>query len=802
VLRVNAGGPAYTDALGHLWSADTGYVQGSSFATAADISGTSDPTLYKTLRFNAGALTYQFAVANGDYMVNLKFAETYFSSAGQRVFDIALNGVTVKSRLDIVAAAGINTAYDLGYPLTVANTSITITFTGVTGVPVVSAIEIVPRVADFAVSTAAPLSQTVAPSGTANFVVNTFAINGFTGTIGFSLAGLPSGATAGFSPLTVPGAGSSTLTISTTSNTQGGTYPLTITAISGALTHTTAATLIVAATVPLALPIRVNAGGGAYTDSLGHSWLADTGYQSGSLFSTTANIAATSDQLLYRDLRYSTSGPVTYQFTVPNGSYVVNLKFAELYFTTSGQRVFDVVLNGATVSSRVDVFSAAGGINRAVDLGYQTTVSNGMVTITLAPVTGLPAINAIEILAATPEFSVPVTLGDLGVTASNSAAATLAATSLSGFNGTISFRVSGLPAGATAGFQPVSVTGSGSTTMTISTTINTATGSYPLTVTASSGALSHTTSLNLVVTAYGGLTLPIRVNAGGSAYTDTLGQAWLADTGYQSGSLFSVGSAITGTADPALYRDLRYGTGPLTYQFTVPNGSYTVKLKFAELYYTSVGQRVFDVALNGTTAFSHLDVFAAAGAAFKAIDLSVPVTVSNGSVSIVLTPVSGLPTLNALEITQASAFSPIRINAGGLAYTDSLSQSWSADTGFQQGAAYSTAAAISGTSDAALYRTLRFSANGPLTYQFTVPNGTYSVILKFAELYYTSSGQRVFDVAINGTTVSPHLDVVSVAGGANRALDLVYPTTVSGGQVTITLTPVTGLPIINAIELR
>jgi hypothetical protein len=76
------------------------------------------------------------------------------------------------------------------------------------------------------------------------------------------------------------------------------------------------------------------------------------------------------------------------------------------------------------------------------------------------------------------------------------------------------------------------------------------------------------------------------------------------------------------------------------------------------------------------------------------------------------------------------------------------------------------------------------------------------VILKFAELYYTSSGQRVFDVAINGTTVSPHLDVVSVAGGANRALDLVYPTTVSGGQVTITLTPVTGLPIINAIELR
>jgi hypothetical protein len=31
---------------------------------------------------------------------------------------------------------------------------------------------------------------------------------------------------------------------------------------------------------------------------------------------------------------------------------------------------------------------------------------------------------------------------------------------------------------------------------------------------------------------------------------------------------------------------------------------------------------------------------------------------------------------------------------------------------------------------------------------------------------------------------------------------MVYPVTVTGGQVTITLTPVTGLPIINAIEIR
>jgi hypothetical protein len=44
--------------------------------------------------------------------------------------------------------------------------------------------------------------------------------------------------------------------------------------------------------------------------------------------------------------------------------------------------------------------------------------------------------------------------------------------------------------------------------------------------------------------------------------------------------------------------------------------------------------------------------------------------------------------------------------------------------------------------------------------------------------------------------------VFAAAGGQNRALDLSYPVSVAGGQVTITLTPVAGLPTINAIEIR
>jgi hypothetical protein len=176
--------------------------------------------------------------------------------------------------------------------------------------------------------------------------------------------------------------------------------------------------------------------------------------------------------------------------------------------------------------------------------------------------------------------------------------------------------------------------------------------------------------------------------------------------------------------------------------------------------------------------------------------------VNTGVLAITLTPVAGLPALNAIEILTAPTFTPIRVNAGGGAYSDSLGQTWSADTGYQQGSAYSTISAIAGTPDAALYQVLRYSLSGPLTYQFSVANGNRTIRLKFAELYYTAAGQRIFDVAINGTTLTSHLDVFSAAGGIDRALDMVYPVTVTGGQVTITLTPVTGLPIINAIEIR
>jgi hypothetical protein len=144
----------------------------------------------------------------------------------------------------------------------------------------------------------------------------------------------------------------------------------------------------------------------------------------------------------------------------------------------------------------------------------------------------------------------------------------------------------------------------------------------------------------------------------------------------------------------------------------------------------------------------------------------------------------------------AGAFSPIRVNTGGPAYTDPTGQVWSADTGFTGGYAASTAAGIAKTTTPVLYQSERY---GGATYQFTVPSGNYSITLKFAEIYFNQAGKRVFNIAINAKTVETNLDVFALAG-QNTAVDKTYAVT-SSGQITIQFLPVVENPKISAIQI-
>jgi hypothetical protein len=149
VRRVNAGGAAFTDVLGQAWSADQeygtgldwGYEYGQARVQANAIANTEDDVLFQSARTGAG--TYRFEVPTAAvYRVKLCFAETQYTSAGQRVFDVTLESNTVIDDLDLAATVGPNAATTYTFDAEVTDGRVTLKFVAVTGEPIVSAIEI------------------------------------------------------------------------------------------------------------------------------------------------------------------------------------------------------------------------------------------------------------------------------------------------------------------------------------------------------------------------------------------------------------------------------------------------------------------------------------------------------------------------------------------------------------------------------------------------------------------------------------------------------------------------------------
>jgi Right handed beta helix region len=97
---------------------------------------------------------------------------------------------------------------------------------------------------DFSLALSAP-AATLQPGGTATDTVQVGALNGFSGTVSLSAAGLPSGVTAGFSPASVTGSGSSTFTLTAGASAVPGVYPLTVSGTSGSLSHSASLALTV-----------------------------------------------------------------------------------------------------------------------------------------------------------------------------------------------------------------------------------------------------------------------------------------------------------------------------------------------------------------------------------------------------------------------------------------------------------------------------------------------------------------------------------------------------------------------------
>jgi hypothetical protein len=150
--------------------------------------------------------------------------------------------------------------------------------------------------------------------------------------------------------------------------------------------------------------VRVNAGGNEYHGS-GKDWSADQeytpgswGYVGGRIHKTKHAIANTVDDVLYKSERYRMKA---YRFTVPqNGTYQVTLLFAEIYYTATGKRVFDVKIEGQRVIDDLDIYAEVGH-DYAFSRTFQVNVNDGVLDIEFVKNIDSPKISAIEVVAKT-----------------------------------------------------------------------------------------------------------------------------------------------------------------------------------------------------------------------------------------------------------------------------------------------------------------------------------------------------------------------------------------------------------------
>ena len=100
-------------------------------------------------------------------------------------------------------------------------------------------------------------------------------------------------------------------------------------------------------------------------------------------------------------------GDFAYRFDVPPGDYRVTLGFAEFLVHGPGLRRFDILLEGETVETDLDVFEATGDMWEVLELRYLVHVEDGTLDVEFRPVEGAPFLSAIEVVDAAPEPGPP-----------------------------------------------------------------------------------------------------------------------------------------------------------------------------------------------------------------------------------------------------------------------------------------------------------------------------------------------------------------------------------------------------------
>jgi hypothetical protein len=279
-----------------------------------------------------------------------------------------------------------------------------------------------------------------------------------------------------------------------------------------------------------------------------------------------------------------------------------------------------------------------------------------------------------------------------------------------------------------------------------------------------------------------------RMNSGGPNYTDVDSDLFEADRafvagsfGFTGGGTGTFGNPVAGTTDDALYQDMRGGAS-FSYTFdALANGTYDLTLFFMEPWATAVGQRTFDVTVEGVLRLDNHDIFQRAPGQFRALVETLPVTLTDGQLNVAFQAVTGNnAVVSALALVTATPPPPepdIAVNPTSLAFGSVVAGN-SADlsvTVSNVGTATLDVTGLVTTNPA-------FSVISPAAPFSVAPSGSQAVVVRFAppatgpfsgnlEIASTDPDEALTTVPLSGTgipTPTPDIDVspASVAFGS------------------------------------
>ena len=520
----------------------------------------------------------------------------------------------------------------------------------------------------------------------------------------------------------------------------GTSYTYSIIARDEANNASPAATLTIPTPANGNVVLRINGGGPAFVDAKGNTWAADSGFNTGPVPTNTNAIDRAVDDTLFKTDRIDSATALpdlAYAFTLANGDYEVQLFLAELNTASSA------------VGKRV----------------FDVVIENQLAFDNL----DVFALAGAPFTAVVVSTTTSVTDGQLN----------LAFVRGIGNPKANAIKVIRLPAAETF---PPTTPANFKATATTSTSVTLA---------------WYAATDNVGVTGY-------EVARDGTVLT-TLTEFTFTDTALAPSTSYAYAVvAIDAAGNRSVSSAATVATTAVPdIQAPSPPGTLT----FGSV--TATGGTVSWTAATDNVGVTGYEVYRDAVLLTMVTGLTFSDTALAGSTAYVYSVVAVDGALNGSTATSATVTTApttvIRVNAGGTSYVDPAGQTWLADTGYNGGTTATTTVTVAGTTNPTLYKSERYRTPStiPLTYTFSVPNGNYLVRLHFAETYSLSkgAGKRVFDIDVQGTRAFDNVDIFVMAGGGNRALVLEKPTTVTNGQIRLSLYQQVQNPKINGLEI-